>query len=75
LINKILFYGEKENRLFYSDMINKAIKKLQNSKLFESKEKKEGLKEIYIFYKNTIEYIIKKKNQKSNPIYDSIILK
>ena len=74
LINKILFYGEKENRFFYSDMINKAIKKLQNSKLFESEAKKEGLKEIYIFYKNTIEYIIKKKNQKSNPIYDSIIL-
>ena len=71
LINKILYYGEKETRPFYIEIINKAIKILQKSKLVKSKEIKEKLKEIY---KNTIEYIIKKKNQKSNPLYDSILI-
>ena len=71
LINKILYYGEKETRPFYIEIINKAIKILQKSKLVKSKETKEELKEIY---KNTIEYIIKKKNQKSNPLYDSILI-
>ena len=74
LINKILYYGEKETRPFYIEIINKAIKLLQKSKLVKSKETKEELKEIYIHYKNTIEYIIKKKNQKSNPLYDSILI-
>ena len=74
LINKILYYGEKETRPFYIEIINKAIKILQKSKLVKSKEIKEELKEIYIHYKNTIEYIIKKKNQKSNPLYDSILI-
>ena len=74
LINKILYYGEKETRPFYIEIINKAIKILQKSKLVKSKEIKEKLKEIYIHYKNTIEYIIKKKNQKSNPLYDSILI-
>ena len=74
LINKILYYGEKETRPFYIEIINKAIKVLQKSKLVNSKETKEELKEIYIHYKNTIEYIIKKKNQKSNPLYDSILI-
>ena len=74
LINKILYYGEKETQPFYIEMINKAIKVLQKSKLVNSKETKEELKEIYIHYKNTIEYIIKKKNQKSNPLYDSILI-
>ena len=74
LINKILYYGEKETRPFYIEIINKAIKILQKSKLVKSKETKEELKEIYIHYKNTIEYIIKKKNQKSNPLYDSILI-
>ena len=74
LINKILYYGEKETRPFYIEIINKAIKLLQKSKLVKSKEIKEELKEIYIHYKNTIEYIIKKKNQKSNPLYDSILI-
>ena len=74
LINKILYYGEKETLPFYIEIINKAIKILQKSKLVKSKEIKEELKEIYIHYKNTIEYIIKKKNQKSNPLYDSILI-
>ena len=74
LINKILYYREKETRPFYIEIINKAIKLLQKSKLVKSKETKEELKEIYIHYKNTIEYIIKKKNQKSNPLYDSILI-
>ena len=74
MINKILYYGEKETQPFYIEMINKAIKVLQKSKLVNSKETKEELKEIYIHYKNTIEYIIKKKNQKSNPLYDSILI-
>ena len=74
LINKILYYGEKETQPFYIEIINKAIKVLQKSKLVNSKETKEELKEIYIHYKNTIEYIIKKKNQKSNPLYDSILI-
>ena len=76
LINKMLFYLEKENenRPFFIKIINNAIKEINNSKLIKNGDGKENLKELYNFYKNTIEYITKKKNQKHDSIYDSIII-
>ena len=75
LINKILCLIEKENRPFYIDIINKAIKEIQNTKFIKDEIEKKGSKEIYNYYKNTIEYITKKKNQNHNSIYETIIIK
>ena len=74
LINKILSYMENDYRPNYIEIINKAIKQLKNTNFLINGVGNEGYKETYNHYENTIKYITKKKIQKSNSIYNSIIL-
>ena len=74
LINKLLSYMEKEQRPLFLEIINEVIKQLKNSSFLTNSYKEDYFKDIYIYYKNTIEYIEKKKKQKLDTIYDSIIL-
>ena len=74
LINKLLSYIEKEQRPLFLEIINEVIKQLKNSSFLTNSYKEDYFKDIYIYYKNTIEYIEKKKKQKLDTIYDSIIL-
>ena len=74
LINKLLCYLEKENKSFFIDTINKSIKLLKESDFIKQEKEKGKYKEIISYYNKTIEYIDKKKNKKSNSIYDPIIL-
>ena len=74
LINKLLCYLEKENKSVFIDTINKSIKLLKESDFIKQEKEKGKYKEIISYYNKTIEYIDKKKNKKSNSIYDPIIL-
>ena len=65
---------EKEQRPLFLEIINEVIKQLKNSSFLTNSYKEDYFKDIYIYYKNTIEYIEKKKKQKLDTIYDSIIL-
>jgi hypothetical protein len=75
LINKLLYYLGKENKSFFIDIINKSIKLLKEAKFFTLEKNKETYKSIFSYYKNTLEYIEKKKNKNTDSIYKSIILK
>ena len=72
LINKILIYINKENITFFIEIINNSIKLLKESKLINDEKGKEEFKEIYSYYKRTLEYIEKNKVKKNNPAYDLI---
>ena len=74
LINKILYYIEKGYKPLSFDIINKSINLLKESKLLNEENNIEDLKEVKIYYKITLEFIKKKKNEKSNYIYDSLDL-
>lgn len=74
LINKILYYIEKGYKPLSFDIINKSINLLKESKLLNEENNIEDLKEVKIYYKKTLEFIKKKKNEKNNYIYDSLDL-
>ena len=74
LINKILYYIEKGYKPLSFDIINNSINLLKESKLLNEENNIEDLKEVKIYYKKTLEFIKKKKNEKNNYIYDSLDL-
>ena len=71
LINKVLLYIENENIPKFIEIINKAIKILKDNESLNNKSLNEESREKY---KNILKYISKKKNQKNNSLYKSIIL-
>ena len=75
LINKLLYYMGKENKPFLIDIINKSIKFLNESKFFKLENNKQTYKNTFSYYKNTLGFIEKRKNNNNDSIYKSIILK
>ena len=73
LVNKLLIFLEKEQKPYVIDILNIIINQLKNSSFIKNEIMKDDYKHIYIYYKNTFEYISKKKLQKLDKIYDSII--
>lgn len=75
LINKLLYYMGKENKPFLIDIINKSIKFLNGAKFFNLEKNKQTYKNTFSYYRNTLEFIEKRKNKNNDSIYKSIILK
>ena len=71
LINKIFFYIEKDEKENYLiDILNNIIKEIKTNEILL----KENNKDIYNYYKRTIDLINERKNLIHNKIYDSIII-
>ena len=71
LINKIIFFMEKDyNGNNLVDLLNNIIKELKDSKILLEKNNKD----IYNYYKRTLDLISERKNTIQNKIYDLIAI-
>ena len=71
LINEILYYIENDDKNnCYIEILNNIINDIKNNKLILKDENKD----VYNYYKRTIDLINKRKILKNNSIYNSIII-
>jgi hypothetical protein len=76
LINKILYYIEKneDNKFVSIEILNNIFNDVKKNELFIGEKMDDNLREIYEYYKNTLNIIIQRKNEKKNNAYSSLVI-
>lgn len=74
LMNKILYYIEKEDIYALIEILNFIINEIKDKAIFKEEKTNDDLNEIYNYYKNTLNLINQRKNENKNKIYDSLVI-